>query len=82
MGKIGFRIAQYLTALGMNVIYNNRRKVPNSMYEFVSLDDLLVRSDGIILACPSTPDTRHIINETSLEKMKNDTIIVNISMSS
>jgi glyoxylate reductase len=35
-------------------------------YEFVSLDDLLARSDVISLMCPLTPATRHLVGPTGM----------------
>lgn len=81
MGKIGARIAKDLSNLGMSIIYNNRRQVAESPYEYVSLDDLYTRADAIVLACPLTDATRHILNKESFRKMKDGVIVVNIGKS-
>lgn len=47
--------------------------------EYVTLDALLQASDVISLHCPLTPDTRHMINAGSIEKMKHGVILINTS---
>lgn len=47
--------------------------------EKVDLDTLLRESDFISLHTPLTAETRHIINEAALKKMKNTAILVNTS---
>jgi D-3-phosphoglycerate dehydrogenase len=47
--------------------------------ETTDLDALLNLSDYISLHAPLTPQTRHLINETSLQKMKPTAILVNTS---
>src|SRR5206468_9060297 len=43
----------------------------------VSLDELLTQSDFISLHCPLTPDTRHLLNDARLRKLKPKAMIVN-----
>jgi D-lactate dehydrogenase len=45
--------------------------------EYVDLETLYILSDVISLHCPLTPDTYHIINKETLDKMKNGVMIVN-----
>ena len=45
----------------------------------VSLDELLSASDLISLHCPLTKETRHIIREETIAKMKDGVILVNTS---
>ena len=42
-------------------------------------DELCEKSDIISLHCPLTPETEHIINKKSLDKMKEGVIIINCS---
>ena len=44
-----------------------------------TLDDVLAQSDLLSLHCPSTEKTRHMINATSITKMKRGAILVNAS---
>jgi D-lactate dehydrogenase len=45
--------------------------------EYVSLNDLTRRSDIISLHCPLTPETHHLINASSLSKMKRGVMLIN-----
>jgi glyoxylate reductase len=42
-------------------------------------DDLLGRSDYVMLCCPLTEETRNLIDRAALEKMKPTAILVNIA---
>lgn len=82
MGKIGQMVAQRMRAFGMTVVYHKRSKLSAEQetslgVSYVSMDELLSRSDVISLNCPLTPETRHIINADTLEKAKNGVMIVN-----
>ncbi len=44
---------------------------------FVSFDDLLSSSDIVSLHVPATPETKNLINETTLSRMKRGAILVN-----
>ena len=44
---------------------------------YVSLDELYRRSDIITLHCPLTNETKHLVNETSIARMKRGVMIVN-----
>ena len=55
---------------------------PNNSLDFVkyvSLNELLSSSDLISLHCPLTDETKHLINEESISKMKDGVILVNTS---
>jgi D-3-phosphoglycerate dehydrogenase len=44
-----------------------------------TLDELLAKSDIVSLHCPSTPKTKFMINNESIAKMKNASILINTS---
>lgn len=46
---------------------------------FVSFDDLLSRSDFVVLACPLTKATTQLIDASALAKMKSSSVLVNIA---
>jgi len=46
--------------------------------ELVSLDDLLARSDFLTMHTPITTETRHLVNRTTLAKMKVGVRIINL----
>lgn len=79
-GKIGQAMARICKGFGMKVIaYDLFPNKELDFLEYVSLDELLSSSDLISLHCPLTEETRHIINEESIAKMKNGVILVNTS---
>jgi glyoxylate reductase len=43
------------------------------------LDRLLATSDIVSLHCPLTPDTRHLIDQTALARMKRSAYLINAS---
>ncbi|MGB0372850.1 MAG: 2-hydroxyacid dehydrogenase [Opitutales bacterium] len=81
-GKIGAIVTNILLGFGCEVALHD--PYPNKSLEqkgahYVSLDTLLAESDIISLHCPLTPDSHHLIDDTSIEKMKNGVCIVNTS---
>ncbi len=47
--------------------------------EPVSLDELLAQSDIVTLHCPSTPQTKKMLNATSIARMKPGSLVINLS---
>lgn len=80
-GRIGQSTGKIAAALGMNVIANNgdAKNIKNESEVFVSLDELLAKSDVISLHCPLFPSTEGIINKNTIAKMKDGVIIINNS---
>ncbi|MBV8030274.1 MAG: hydroxyacid dehydrogenase [Betaproteobacteria bacterium] len=80
VGEIGRRVAKICRdGFGMAVLGHQRRM--NSLPSFIrgtSLEELLRQSDFVILACPLTADTKHLINETTLALMKPSAFLVNV----
>jgi glyoxylate reductase len=68
-GRIGREVAGLAEALGMQTL-SARRGEP--------LDDVL-RADVVSLHCPLTDETRHLIREESLARMRPDAVLVNTS---
>ncbi len=78
-GQIGRIFINICRGFGMNVIAYDPYPVKNSDIEYVPLDKLFAESDVISLHCPLTSETRYIINEGSLAKMKDGVVILNTS---
>lgn len=78
-GQIGRIFIDICKGFGMNVIAYDPYPMENSSINYVSLDKLFAESDIISLHCPLTKDTRYIINERSLAKMKEGVVILNTS---
>jgi glyoxylate reductase len=82
MGRIGQAVARRAAAFGMRVAYHGRRRLPvkEEMQlgaEHVSFDGLLATADVLSLHAPLTPETRHVINRDSLQRMRPGSYLVN-----
>ena len=71
-GKIGQRIAEIAAAFGMKVIATVRDSSKQRSVETVDLDELLARSDFLVVAAPATPETHQIFNRRAFEKDAGD----------
>ena len=82
-GRIGGAVAKRATGFDMEILYYNRNRSPELEAEtgakYVSLNELLERSDVISVHTPLTPDTRHLFGEHEFKMMKNTAIFVNTS---
>jgi D-lactate dehydrogenase len=79
-GKIGQAMARICRGFGMQVLAYDLHPDPSlDFVTYVTLDELLERSDLISLHCPLTPDTLHLIDAAAIQKMKDGVILVNTS---
>lgn len=78
-GQIGRCFIDICRGFGMHVLAYDPYPFPNADYEYVSLDELLRRSDVISLHCPLTPETNHLLNGDSMKLLKPGAVIVNTS---
>jgi D-lactate dehydrogenase len=80
-GKIAKILIQILRSMGIKVVaydlYPDAEFAKQYEVEYTSLDELYRQSDIISLHCPLTKDTEYIINEDSVEKMKDGVMIIN-----
>lgn len=77
-GAIGQAVGRIAMAFGMKLLVTARheKEVPQGA-EFVSLRELLERSDVVSLHCPQTAENLHMINKESLSWMKPTAILLN-----
>ena len=78
-GKIGRIFIDICRGFGMNVIAYDLFPAKDSGIDYVSLEELLEKSDIISLHCPLTDETRHMIDAEAIVKMKKGVVIVNTS---
>ncbi|MCH5192733.1 MAG: 2-hydroxyacid dehydrogenase [Oscillospiraceae bacterium] len=78
-GQIGRVFIDICRGFGMKIIAYDPCPAEGCDIEYVSLDKLLAESDVISLHCPLTTETRYIINEASIAKMKDGVVILNTS---
>lgn len=86
LGAIGGLVANAAKSLGMKVIgcdnfltVEAAWHLSRSISKASSYDEIYAQSDYITLHIPSTPETRGMINASSIEKMKDGVKIVNLS---
>ena len=78
-GRIGRSSAARLRAFGCNVLAYDPGPTTGGDAERVSLDDLLARSDAVIIHAPLTPETHHLIDASRLRQMRKGAFLINVS---
>jgi len=76
-GRIGQAVAARASAFGMRVAYQSRKAVGPPEYQPMAFDRLIATSDVVSLHCPLTEETRHLIDQTSLARMKRSAYLIN-----
>jgi glyoxylate reductase len=83
MGRIGEQIAKRARGFDMSLLYHNRNRKPDAEQSlgarYVSLDELLCKSDYVILTVPLTDETRGMIGAEELATMKSTSTLINIA---
>ncbi len=83
MGRIGRQIAQRARGFDMRVQYHNRRRDEASEKRFdatwLPLDELLATSDFVVLSVPLSAETKGLIGEPQLRRMKSTALLVNVA---
>jgi glyoxylate reductase len=78
-GRIGQAVAARAAAFGMRVAYQSRKAVGPPEFEPMAYDRLMATSDVVTLHCPLTEETRHLIDQRSLARMKRSAYLINTS---
>jgi len=83
MGRIGRALSRRAKGFQMTILYTDARRNEDAEREldatYVTLDELLARSDFVSLHTPLLPETRHLINAERLRMMKRTAILINSS---
>lgn len=81
LGKIGINVLRIAHGLKMKALVYNRSQDADLQqrygFEYVDLDTLLSQSDIVSLHLPLVPETKHMINQDNVKKMKKGSYIVN-----
>ena len=82
LGAIGTAVARRARGFGMRVLYTKRHRLSPTEererdVEFAPLDRLLAESDFVSVHAPQTPETRHLIGELQLRRMKATAYLIN-----
>ncbi len=80
-GRIGQATARIGRGFRMNLVYSHSRDLPDfeaeTGAERLSLDQLLTEADVVSLHVPLNEETRHLIGEVELRRMKSTAILIN-----
>lgn len=82
LGGIGSAVAERALPFGMEVVARRRTGTPSPVpgVELLgSIDEVLARADHLVLALPSTPATRHVIDGAALARVKHGVHLVNVA---
>lgn len=84
MGEVGREVASRCAAFGMTVLYHQRTRMTEAEERaygatFVSLTELLERSDYVSIHLPINASTRGMIGGAELRRMKRGAILVNVA---
>jgi len=80
VGQIGSRLAAIChRGFGMRVLGHQRRldRLPAEA-QAASLEELLSQSDFVVLACPLTRETHHLLNQQRIASMKPSAWLINV----
>jgi len=78
-GGIGRAVAARGRAFGMRIAYTSRTPKSDADAEAMTLDRLLATSDIVSLHCPLSPETKHLIDQPALARMKRSAYLINTS---
>ena len=85
-GKIGRNLIRMAKGFDMNVIaydpFPNYELSSSIGFSFVSLDELLMKSDVISIHVPLNRHTFHLINKDTINKMKQGVLLINTARGS
>lgn len=77
-GSLGQATAAMGRALGLKVVFADRKnQPPSNKSTYLSFDELICSSDIISLHCPLTPETENLITLTEFKKMKSNALLIN-----
>ena len=86
MGRIGRKAAKRAKAFGMKIIYHNRNKLSDDLEDgakyYSDLNSMLPECDFVSIHTPATPDTKHILNASTLSLLPKHAVVINTSRGS
>ena len=83
MGRIGQAVARRAGAFGMEINYHNRKPLDDSRARALNakywhdLNEMLTQMDMIVLTCPRTAETHHLMSAERLKRMKPTAYLIN-----
>ncbi|MEE8438628.1 MAG: D-glycerate dehydrogenase [Micropepsaceae bacterium] len=83
MGRIGQAVARRASTFGMEINYHNRKAIDDSLAQALcatywrELDEMLAQMDMVVLTCPRTAETYHLMSAERLKWMKPSAYLIN-----
>ena len=86
MGRIGRMAAKCAKAFGMKIIYYNRNKLSGDLEDgakyFSDINTMLPECDFLTIHTPATPETKHILNASTINLLPKHAVVINTSRGS
>lgn len=79
MGRIGEGVCRRASGFDMKVMYHNRSRKSLENVEYAELDDLLAKSDFVVVLTPLTEETKGMIGKRELGLMKDTACLINVA---
>ncbi|GAA0684461.1 D-glycerate dehydrogenase [Kitasatospora atroaurantiaca] len=82
MGRIGRAVARRAAAFDMPVGYHNRSRLPAAEEDgarWLPLDELLAQSQVLVVACPLSAATRHLVDADRLARLPRGAVVVSMT---
>lgn len=83
MGRIGEAVARRAKGFNMDILYYNRTRKEKAEQElgatYAELEELLTKSDFVVILAPYTEETKNLISKKELEQMKETAILINVA---
>lgn len=78
-GRIGLEVIRMLSGFGCNILANSTKEIDEvkKYANYVSMEELMEKSDVISLHVPLTEDNYHMINSKTVKQMKKGVILIN-----
>ena len=82
MGRIGQAVARRSRGFGMQIVYNQRHRLPQEVEEelqatYLPLEDVIRQADYLTLHLPYYPEVHHLLNRERLQLLKPTAYLIN-----
>ena len=80
LGAIGSRVAKRCQGFEMELLYHQRTRNEDVGYRYVdSVLDLAAEADYLVICCPGTPETRHLVDADVLKALGPGGYLISVS---
>lgn len=78
-GSIGSKFAEYAENFGMKVLFSERQNASDIRAGYTPFGEVLTQSDVYSIHAPLTPETKDMISDAEIARMKPEVILLNVS---